>query len=210
MRTALSIVLFCVITAQFGCKSDTSSAFLFINDEIPDIQIEARYAGSNNFMGRPVPGYTSDRLPLSGKAMAALAEVQADLAARGYGLKVFDAYRPQEAVDAFVAWCNDPSDTLKKQEYYPRISKDSLLPLGYIAERSSHTLGSTVDLTVVDLHTGDELDMGTPFDFFGPESHGDYNGVTTEQRANRMMLKDVMVKYGFRPLAEEWWHFTLE
>jgi D-alanyl-D-alanine dipeptidase len=192
------------------CKGDDRRHFSRIEDAIPTVSTEARYATSNNFMGRPVAGYLSDRLMLTQEAMVALAAVQADLEGRGYGLKVFDGYRPQRSVDAFVAWCADTTDTLKKQEYYPNLSKDSLLPQGYIAARSGHSRGSTVDLTVIDLNTGEELDMGTPFDFFGPESHGDFTGVTSEQFANRMLLREAMIRHGFRPLPEEWWHFTLE
>lgn len=204
------LLLVALLAGVVSCQSGELSDFVAIADEIPDIVIEARYATPQNFMGRQVPGYQSGRLKLTRSATAALSEVQSDLSARGYGLKVFDAYRPQRSVDAFVAWCADPGDTLKKQEYYPDISKDELLPQGYIAARSGHSRGSTVDLTVIDLNTGTELDMGTPFDFFGPESHGDYSGISEAQSANRMMLKEVMVRNGFRPLPEEWWHFTLK
>ena len=137
--------------------------------------------------------------------------MQAQLAPIGRGLKVFDAYRPQRAEDHFVRWAEDLADTKMKARYYPDVDKANLFRDGYIAAKSGHSRGSTVDLTIVSLNAGEpiELDMGTGWDHFGPKSWPSSREVTTQQRANRMLLQSLMVKHGFRPLAEEWWHFTL-
>ena len=138
-----------------------------------------------------------------------MADVQADLQPFGLQLLIFDAYRPQQAVNDFVAWSHDYGDTQTKATYYPRVAKASLFPEGYIAERSGHSRGSTVDLTIVSATPPFQaLDMGTPFDFFGPESWPAYAGCTLQQRANRMLLQGLMKKHGFNPYPQEWWHFT--
>jgi D-alanyl-D-alanine dipeptidase len=128
----------------------------------------------------------------------------------GLGLKVFDAYRPQMAVDQFIEWADNGSDTKTKNTYYPDINKNELIPQGYIARKSSHTRGSTADLTIIDIDSNNELDMGTRFDFFSPTSWPGNLSVTPSQRANRMLLQQIMIKHGFLPLSEEWWHFTLK
>ena len=133
-----------------------------------------------------------------------------DLGARGYRLKIFDAYRPQMAVTHFMNWALDPEDARMKEYFYPELEKDQLFPQGYIAEHSGHSRGSTVDLTLFDMTTEKEVDMGGTFDYFGERSHPDYTGITEEQLQNRMILREAMLAHGFRPLAEEWWHFTLE
>jgi len=184
--------------------------FVDLHTLIPSLQIEARYAGSENFVGRPVDGYEAPRCYLTRPAAEALRQVQEALRPFGLGLKVFDAYRPQRAVDHFVRWAKDLNDTKMKASYYPRVSKSVLFKEGYIAARSGHSRGSTVDLTIIDLADGNALDMGTGFDFFGPESWPENTAMTVQQRANRMLLRSVMTRYGFRPLQEEWWHFTLE
>ena len=129
---------------------------------------------------------------------------------KGYRLKIYDAYRPQMAVTHFMNWALDEDDTRMKEYFYPELDKEVLFPQGYIAEHSGHSRGSTVDLTLFDMTTEKEVDMGGTFDYFGELSHPDYTGITEEQYANRMLLRDVMVKHGFKPLEEEWWHFTLE
>lgn len=185
--------------------------FVFIDEVDPSIRQEIRYAGSNNFVGRPVIGYVENRAVLTKPAAQALSAAQADLRPFGLGLLVFDAYRPQQAVDDFVAWSKDYGDTRTKANYYPQVSKESLFPQGYIAERSGHSRGSTVDLTIVSaMPPFKPLDMGTGFDFFGQESWPDYGGATPQQRANRLLLRNLMIKNGFKPYAQEWWHFTLE
>lgn len=183
--------------------------FVYLTDVAPKVRIEARYAGPDNFVGRPVDGYRANTVILTRPAAEALAAASEELAAFGLGLKVFDGYRPQRAVNHFVRWAADLSDQSTKARHYPNVNKAHLFRDGYIAERSGHSRGSTVDLTLVDLKDGKELPMGTPFDFFGPESWPSYLDLPAEQRAFRALLQQVMVKHGFRPLKEEWWHFTL-
>ena len=185
--------------------------FVDISNTIPNIEIEARYFSEDNFIGQRIKGYESPKCFLSKKAATALAEIQAELNVFGLGLKVYDAYRPQQAVDHFVAWAKDLSDTKMKSKYYPDVDKTNLFRDGYIAKKSGHSRGSTVDLTIVSLSTRapQELDMGTAWDFFSPISWSSSMAVTPSQRANRMLLKTLMIKYGFKPIDEEWWHFTL-
>ncbi|WP_345973397.1 M15 family metallopeptidase [Sulfurimonas diazotrophicus] len=207
MRSLLfSLLLFCLGAAAEAVPPD----FVDLKAAVPSLRIEARYFGSNNFVGRPVDGYEAPRCYLTRPAAAALKQAEAALAPFGLGLKVFDAYRPQRAVDHFVRWAKDLDDTKMKAAYYPRVDKSVLFKAGYIAARSGHSRGSTVDLTLVDRESGQELDMGTGFDFFGPESWPDSMAVTAQQRANRLLLQRIMTRAGFRPLREEWWHFTLE
>lgn len=176
---------------------------------VPGLVLDMRYAGSDNFVGRPIAGYAAARCRLTPQAARALARVQAALAADGLGLKVFDCYRPRRAVADFAAWARDPADTRMKAAYYPRTDKADLFRLGYIAERSSHSRGSTVDLTLVRLADGTERDMGTPFDLFDAASATDFPGVTPDQARNRHRLRDAMIRGGFAPYPQEWWHFTL-
>ena len=197
--------------AHPGCQATARpEGFVQIKDVIPNINYEIRYYGSNNFLGGPVKGYEAPSAFLSKEAAAALKAVQKDLNLKGFGLKIFDAYRPQRAVNDFVAWARDLSDTLKKREYYPDVPKSQLFKRGYIASKSGHTRGSTVDLTVVDMKTGRELDMGSPYDFFGDISHHNSTRITKTQQQNRTLLKSTMVTYGFQPYAQEWWHYTLK
>lgn len=184
--------------------------FVSLRSIIPDLQVELRYLGSHNFIGRPISGYEADIVYLTRPAALALAEVQRDLAARGLGIKVFDGYRPQRAVNDFMAWAASPDDTVMKAEFYPSVDKRSLIPEGYIAERSGHSRGSTVDLTLIDLDSGSELDMGSPYDFFDPVSSPLSRSLPEPALTNRMRLREVMLEHGFSPLDEEWWHFTLQ
>ncbi len=183
--------------------------FVSVSDEIPDVILEIRYYSIFNFVGERIDGYEQPAALLTAEAVSALKKASDEARARGYRLKIFDAYRPQKAVDHFMRWAGDSSDTRMKRYFYPEIDKDHLIPGGYIAERSGHSRGSTVDLTLYDMRTQRELDMGSPFDFFGEVSHSDYRGITKQQYANRMLLRDIMVSNGFLPLDEEWWHFTL-
>lgn len=185
--------------------------FIYIDEVIPSIKQELRYFGSNNFVGRPINGYYTNRAILTKSAASALKAVQEELNLFGLGILVFDAYRPQRAVDDFVAWSKDPSDIKTKSTYYPQIPKESLFAQGYIAERSGHSRGSTLDLTIVSQNApSEQLDMATGFDFFGPESWPNYAKISTQQRSNRLLLQNIMVKHGFNPLPQEWWHFTLK
>ena len=195
---------------QAGEQDDGKQHFVYIQEIIPDIVLDVRYFSADNFLGVRVDGYRQAKILISREAAAALLEVQKKLNQQGLGLKVFDAYRPQQAVDHFVRWAENPTDTLTKQKYYPNVPKDRLFELGYIAKKSGHTRGSTLDLTVVNLETSEELDMGSPWDFFGDVSHHDSPLVGDEATMNRNLLRGLMLEQGFRPAVTEWWHYTLE
>ena len=174
------------------------------------VQTEVRYFSPENFVGEVIDGYQASVIYLTREAYAAFREVLFEAEALGFGVKVFDAYRPQQAVDHFVRWAEDLSDIRMKSQYYPEVEKQHLLRDGYIASRSGHSRGSTLDLTLFDLETGEELDMGTAWDFFDLSSWSDSEAVSVEQQSNRALLRALMTRHGFRPLREEWWHFTLE
>jgi len=173
------------------------------------VEFDLRYYSDNNFIGQPIPGFHGNALIVSLQAAIALKKVQQDLAYSNFALKFFDAYRPQQAVDYFVRWANDPDDIRMKAQYYPNVDKDELIPKSFIAAKSSHSRGSTVDVTIISLENGQELDMGTPFDLFDQKSWPSDTTVSVQQRANRQLLRSVMSKHGFAGLEEEWWHFTL-
>nr|MCR4668630.1 M15 family metallopeptidase [Clostridia bacterium] len=181
-------------------------------DHVPSIVQEIRYHSSYNFIGDRIDGYEEPCAILTKEAARALKSAAGEMIVQGYRLKVFDAYRPVCAVKHFVLWGIEDQDVRMKPYFYPDLQKQELFAKGYIAARSSHSRGSTVDLTLLDMQTGKELDMGSPFDFFGEISHPDYRGpeITDEQYRNRMVLRRVMERNGFRPLDCEWWHFTLE
>jgi len=184
-------------------------AFVELQEFIPTIQVELRYFSANNFVGNVVDGYHAEQVFMTREAAEALAKVQAEVAAFGLSLKVFDAYRPQRAVDHFVRWAQDLDDTKMKAVFYPAVAKDILFSEGYISARSGHTRGSTIDLTLVDGDTGEELDMGSPWDFFDPVSWPSNLNLTAQARANRSLLAAAMTKHGFRAIRTEWWHFML-
>ena len=190
--------------------SDDAAGFVSVGEAVPDAILEIRYYSTFNFIGERIDGYERPVALLTREAAERLGEAGDELAGRGYRMRIYDAYRPQKAVDHFMRWARDLSDTRMKAFFYPGLEKSELIPGHYIAERSGHSRGSTVDLTLFDMRAGKDADMGSPFDFFGEVSHPDYRGVTEEQYANRMLLRDVMTRSGFRPLASEWWHFTLE
>ena len=183
--------------------------FVELQEFIPTIEVELRYFGENNFVGSVVDGYHAERVFMTREAAGALAKVQAEVAAFGLSLKVFDAYRPQRAVDHFVRWAQDLDDTKMKAVFYPDVAKAILFSEGYIPARSGHTRGSTIDLTLVDGDTGEELDMGSPWDFFDPVSWPSNLNLTAQARANRGLLAAAMTKHGFRAIRTEWWHFML-
>lgn len=196
--------------SAFG--QDLPGGFVYVEDAIPGIKIELRYCTPDNFVGKPIDGYLQSRCILTEQAARALAKVQLDLKPFGLGLKIYDAYRPQRAVDHFVRWAKDLNDTKMKLKYYPDVDKANLFRDKYIADKSSHSRGSTVDLTIVALdpkEEGKELDMGSGFDFFGPQSWPSDLTMTATQRAHRMLLQTLMTKHGFNPYPQEWWHFTL-
>ncbi|MBR0282825.1 MAG: haloacid dehalogenase-like hydrolase [Oscillibacter sp.] len=190
--------------------SDDSSDFALLSEAVPDAILEIRYYSTYNFVGDRIDGYEEPLALLTKEAASALKEVSDELLTMGFRLKIFDAYRPQMAVTHFMNWALDADDTRMKEYFYPELDKEALFPQGYIAEHSGHSRGSTVDLTLFDMAAEKEADMGGTFDYFGELSHPDYTGITREQYANRMILREVMLKHGFKPLAEEWWHFTLE
>jgi D-alanyl-D-alanine dipeptidase len=174
---------------------------------VEGLALDLRYAGADNFVGAPVDGYERAICLLSEPAARALARVQADLVASGLGLVVFDCYRPQRAVDHFVRWSREPAEPWAAARHHPRVPKQELFARGYIAERSGHSRGSTVDVGLV--RGVQLLDFGTPFDFFDPLSHGDATGISETARENRALLRAAMERRGFRPYPAEWWHFTL-
>ena len=190
--------------------SDDASGFVSLGEVIPDVLLDIRYYSSFNFIGERIDGYEEPVAMLTREAAQALKAVSDEAARQGLRLKIFDAYRPQKAVDHFMRWAADPADIRMKAYFYPELNKDEIIPQGYIAQHSGHSRGSTVDLTLFEMATQEDLDMGGTFDFCGEKSHPDYKGVSEAQRANRMLLQSMMVKYGFRPLSTEWWHFTLE
>lgn len=181
----------------------------FFTDEDLHLVTDVRYFGENNFVGEPIDGYQADKILITIEAAQALAIAAETLKPQGLAFKIFDGYRPQRAVDHFVRWANDLEDTQMKSRFYPRVEKRLLFRDGYIAERSGHSRGSTIDLTLVSIASGTELDMGTDWDFFDTLSWPSSDEVSAAQKNNRFLLRDTMVAAGFRPLKEEWWHFTL-
>ena len=190
--------------------SNDTHGFVSVGEAIPDVLLDIRYYSSFNFIGERIDGYEEPAALLTREAAQALKEASREAMEQGFRLKVFDTYRPQKAVDHFVRWAKDPEDIRMKAFFYPDLEKKKIIPQGYIAEHSGHSRGSTVDLTLFDMATQQDVDMGGTFDFFGKLSHPDYSGVSEVQHANRMLLQSLMVKHGFRPLETEWWHFTLE
>ncbi len=186
--------------------------FVYVDDTIPGISLEIRYFSDHNFVGQRIDGYTAPRCILTREAAEALKGVQEDLSRFGLGLKIFDAYRPQRAVDHFVRWGEDLGAVQMKKEFYPNVEKQDLFKDRYIDQKSGHSRGSTVDLTIIALDgqtPGAELDMGSSFDYFGPQSWPDSLDMGPDQRAHRMLLQNVMKNHGFKPYTKEWWHFTL-
>jgi D-alanyl-D-alanine dipeptidase len=239
MAAAILVIIcgVCVITCcgseddnPVVSPTDDSSQFVTLTDVVPDAILEIRYYGTYNFVGQRIDGYEEPTALLTKQAAAALKEVSDDVRQQGYRLKIYDAYRPQKGVDHFVRWAADLTATEMKPYFYPNLDKSVLFEQEYIMEKSGHTRGSTVDLTLFDMATEKELDMGGTFDWFGPESHpdfcgnpdtGEYTGdnskssatpkssITEQQFKNRMILRRAMLAHGFKPLDTEWWHFTL-
>lgn len=243
-------LMFCIIVAVIGignmvvttsCSNgeeknsvalsatDDNSNFVNITDVVPDVILEIRYYGTYNFVGSRIDGYEEPTALLTKQAAKALKAVSDDVMKQGYRLKIYDAYRPQKGVDHFVRWASNLNATEMKDYFYPDLDKKVLFEQEYIYERSGHTRGSTIDLTLFDMKTEKELDMGGTFDWFGPESHPDFCGnpetgkytgdnskspqgrsITAQQFANRMILRNAMLRHGFKPLDTEWWHFTLK
>lgn len=207
--------------------------FVYLQDIDPTILQEVRYAGHHNFVGHPIPGYNSPVIILTEAVAQPLKAVQAALKSFNLTLKVYDAYRPQDAVDAFAKWAEDPNDQLTKTEFYPALDKKNVFEAGYIAKRSSHTRGGAVDLTIVPLPVPDQpawkpgdpvwdgrlpkgqrfpdnsIDMGTGFDCLDELSHTMNPALSVDVRTNRLLLLSLMEKHGFENYWREWWHFGL-
>lgn len=227
----LTLSFFLLYSVNFFCQ-DIPEDFVEIREVIPDIILDLRYLTNHNFLGVRVDGYENEKCYITKSAADSLAKVQAELRKFNLSLKIYDAYRPQRAVNHFLRWAKDLADTLTKKEFYPTIDKSRLFIDGYIAEKSGHSRGSTVDLTIVSIpfpyqqdfdiqnqcecfesmnkrFKDNSIDMGTGFDCFHSLSHSENILLTSQQRANRLLLISLMDKYGFNNLAEEWWHFTL-
>ena len=188
-----------------------AEGFVLVTDVVQDVILEIRYHSTYNFVGQRVDGYEEPVAILTREAAEALKLVSDDMKQQGYRLKIYDCYRPQQAVDHFVRWAEDLQAVEMKEVFYPDVDKADLFEQGFIAKRSGHSRGSTVDLTLVETMTGKEVDMGGPFDFFGELSHPTWEGtLTREQISNRMLLRETMLRHGFKPLSTEWWHFTLK
>ena len=196
--------------AQRSTSPDDPSGFVVLGEFIPDIIQEIRYFSTYNFVGTRIDGYEMPCALMTIEAATALKAVSDDVMKMGYRLKIYDAYRPQKGVDHFMRWAEDINDTRMKNYFYPKIAKDRIIPEGYVDVKSGHTRGSTVDLTLFDMKTGKEVDMGGTFDYFGELSHPDYKKITKKQFNNRMILRNAMIRHGFKPLETEWWHFTLK
>ena len=213
MQKFKTIIFLFLISTTATLLSQTQTLpknFVYLTDVDASIASELRYISNNNFIGKPIDGYINNTVIVSKPTALSLKKVQERLVQFNLSLKVFDAYRPQQAVDHFVRWAKVLNDTLMKQQYYPEVPKNKLFKLGYIAAKSGHTRGSTVDLTIIDLTTKKELDMGSPYDYFGRASHPMQNNLTSIQRANRLLLRNLMLSNGFIPYENEWWHFTLK
>jgi len=206
MRYRLSFLM--LISALFSF-AQLPKGFVYAKIEIPTIKVELSYCSDNNFVGEIIDGYNAEVVIMTKQTAIALKKVQTELAKENLSIKIYDAYRPQRAVNHFVRWAKVVNDTLMKQQFYPRVNKKNLFKEGYIASKSRHSSGSTLDVTLADLKTGESLDMGSPFDFFGRESWVANTALTKRQLKNRKRLQNVMLANGFRNYAQEWWHFTL-
>jgi D-alanyl-D-alanine dipeptidase len=236
----LSIATFLILiypsfsASQEILKTNLTEGFVDVKEVIPSIVLDIRYYTSHNFIGEPIDGYKADKCILTKEAAGALKKVQNELRASSLSLKVYDCYRPQRAVNHFVKWAKDISDTRMKKEFYPTIDKKNLFKDGFIASKSGHSRGSTVDLTIVPIpipkqeqytvgqqlrecylpakkrFKDNSIDMGTGFDCFHELSHTETKQIGAKQQANRQLLKEIMTKYGFKNYSKEWWHYTLK
>ena len=200
------------MVSPFLLAQELPENFVLIKDFVPSISVEMRYGTNNNFTGKPIPGYGSRQAVITITTASALKKVQKELNKLGLGLKIFDAYRPQKAVDYFIKWSDQPSDTIMKNKYYPNLKKENLFDLGYIALKSGHTRGSTVDVTLLYVsgpEKGKEVDMGSVWDLFGVRSGYAYEAVSNSQKENRKLLRELMITHEFLPYDKEWWHFSL-
>jgi zinc D-Ala-D-Ala dipeptidase len=206
VRIKIIFLFHVIVVATFA---QVPPGFVYVQDLIPSIQVDLRYYSQQNFLGTKVDGYHKNIAILTNEAAQALKNVQNELLQENLSILFYDGYRPQVAVNHFVRWSRDLKDTLQKKQFYPDISKQYLFKEGYISSKSGHSRGSTLDVTIVDLTTGEALDMGSPFDFFGMQSWFNYNSLRDEQKSNRLRLRNIMLKYGFMFYEKEWWHFKL-
>jgi zinc D-Ala-D-Ala dipeptidase len=205
-----AIVLLLLLLTSLSARAQTMPAeFVDAATVVDGLVVDMRYFGADNFVGKRIDGYEAPRCLLTRRAAVALSAAQRDLAGRELGLKVYDCYRPTRAVAHFARWARDLADVARKADYYPDIDKRNLFRLGYIAERSGHSRGSTVDITMVQRPGGGDPDMGTPFDFFSPKSWSSDISIGNTARRNRALLAAAMAGAGFQAYAKEWWHFTL-
>ena len=212
MKRTLIIALVALLATGCAKQQDPTtdrSGFVVVTDIVPDAILEIRYFSTYNFVGERIDGYEQPVALLTREAADSLKAVNDELKAHGYRIKIWDAYRPQRAVNHFIRWAENTRDTAMKDFFYPMVDKSQLFEKQYIMARSGHSRGSTIDLTLVDAHTGKELDMGSPFDWFGDESHPDYRCKLYRQSENRLTLRNAMLRHGFKGIDSEWWHFTL-
>ncbi|MBF8151105.1 M15 family metallopeptidase [Winogradskyella sp. F6397] len=198
-----------LLTLGFQQQQTLPEGFVYAKSVIPDLDVELRYFSENNFVGDTINGYKANRLIVTKGTAEKLKLVQEELQQQNLCLKVYDGYRPQRAVNHFIEWARELNDTVNKSLFYPEVEKKNLFKAGYIASRSGHSRGSTVDLTITNGETGEPLDMGSPYDFFGKASWIAHDDLTDEQKQNRQLLQTVMLKHNFRNYSKEWWHFTL-
>ena len=208
-KTLIYLVCLFVFAFGFHQKQTLPEGFVYAKTGIPDLDVELRYFTANNFVGDTIDGYNANMLILTAATAEKLKLVQDELQQENLCLKVYDGYRPQSAVNHFIRWARDLNDTINKSQFYPDVNKRNLFKAGYIASRSGHSRGSTLDLTITNGETGEPLDMGSPYDFFGEESWVAYKAITEQQKANRQLLQSIMLKHNFRNYPKEWWHFTL-
>ena len=207
MRKIIILLLLSLCECAYA---DIPSNFVVLNEFIPEAKFDIRYYSEYNFVGERIDGYEAPLAFLTREAADALREVIDELTEMNLTLKIYDAYRPQRAVNHFVKWSKNLRDTKMKKYFYPEKNKRVLFREGYIARRSGHSRGSTVDLTLYDLSNDIDVDMGGTFDYFGERSHTDYKRITKAQHDNRMLLRDIMLRHGFKSIRTEWWHFTLK
>ncbi|MBR4356255.1 MAG: M15 family metallopeptidase [Elusimicrobiaceae bacterium] len=202
------LVVSCAMLIWADKISYDRADFAEISTAIDDAVYDIRYYSAYNFTGHRIQGYKAPRAYMTKKALAALAKAADDLRDQGYRILIWDTYRPQKAVDDFVAWINDPNDPGDKT-FYPTLEKSNLLEGNYIMAKSGHSRGSTVDLTLIK-KDGSFVDMGGTFDLFSEISHPDYKKLSKKQKKNREILRKAMEKAGFQGIDSEWWHFTLK
>lgn len=191
-------------------ESLDSSDFVILNEVIPEAFYEIRYYTTYNFVGERIDGYEEPLALMTKEAAKSLKEVSDELLAKGYKLRIYDTYRPRKAVAHFIRWSEDINDTRMRKYFYPDYDKTTVFENGFLKKNSPHSRGSTVDLTIFDMKTGKDLDMGGPFDFFGEISYSEYDKLTKKQINNRKLLRNTMISHGFKPIVKEWWHFVLE